>query len=575
MRKIVIQSMLIVAAIWFVSEFVLRSIGISSPPSIYYEGFKEDEFQFIYRDIYKPIYHKECEKGEWFYVRQKDRFNCERFSAVKLLDKFRIFILGGSVAKSWETAKLEEMFNKLSIDKKAEIINCAMGGFDAYRTALIAKEILQYEPDLIIVLSGNNEFYDQVKINFGLYNINAFFRKSWLYGTIQDFFLAKLWLGCRGGKDRFVGYEKYIRQIAKMSKEKEVPLILCTLPFNFKDYPPIILPNETEFLDESYVSATFLLERGQYLEAANVFKQYLNERPASVLGAYYLGKTYEKLKDYQAAKKYYLQAVDLSADRWASANSSSNKIIRQICREEEVGWADLEHAFMEIAEYGLVGREQLLDNCHWWLDHYLLVAQVVLKTMLKNKLIYSEEIVHTKTANAAFLSSRLKFLSLEERGKRQEDEGLLYTMIWEVICYKGKYYSETALAYCETIYKMNPALLWGIQFQENLIAETIVELENYDIVQFLAEADFNLYWYKIFSHIGETYRRMGLYNEALSYYNKAAVLVSVKNGYLPYLGQALAYYAMGEKQKAIKNITLAQKISNNKLIANYRKILGL
>ncbi|MFH2144662.1 MAG: hypothetical protein ABII75_01345 [Candidatus Omnitrophota bacterium] len=575
MRRIIIQSILIVAAICCFGEFALRIRGIPISSSMYYEGFKQEEFEFVYIDIYKPIYKKEYEKGKWFYVRQKDRFNCEKFPVFKSPDKSRIFILGGSVAKSWETEKFEEMFNKLFIGKKAEIINCGMGGFDAYRTALIAKEVLQYEPDLIIVLSGNNEFYEQAKVNPTVYNINSFLRKSWLYSTVQDLFLAKLLSEPRNGKDRRVGYEKHIRQIAKMAKRGKVPLVLCTMPFNFKDYPPVILPNEPEFSDELYISATFLLERGRYLEAASVFKQYLMRCPASVLGNYYLGKTYEKIKDYEAAKEYYLLAVDLSANRWASANPSSNEIIRQICREEEIGLADLENAFMDIAEQGLIGREQLLDNCHWWLDHYLLVAQVVLRTALKNKLIYSEEIVHAKTVNAAFLSSRPKFLSLKERGQRQEDEGLLYTMIWEAMGYEGKYYSETVLAYCETIYKMNPALLWDIQSQENLIAEAIIELENYDIVQFLAEADFNLYWYKIFSHIGEAYRRMGLYNEALSYYNRAAVLVSVKNGYLPYLGQALAYYALGEKQNAIKNITLAQKISNNKLIASYKKILGL
>ena len=36
------------------------------------------------------------------------------------------------------------------------MISCGMGGYDSYRDAMVQREILDYQPDAIVVMSGSN-----------------------------------------------------------------------------------------------------------------------------------------------------------------------------------------------------------------------------------------------------------------------------------------------------------------------------------------------------------------------------------------------------------------------------------
>ena len=78
-------------------------------------------------------------------------------------------------------------------------------------------------------------------------------------------------------------------------------------------------------------------------------------------------------------------------------------------------------------------------------------------------------------------------------------------------------------------------------------------------------------------HIGETYRRLGLYKESLSYFNRAISLD--KNDYFPYLGKALIYHVAGDRRKCLENIQRAEEFSqdserNQLEVKIYKEIFG-
>ncbi len=66
----------------------------------------------------------------------------------------RIFIVGESVAglMYWQIPLVKKSI------KNAEIINCGMGAYDSGRILDVFREAMDYAPDLMVLLSGNNEW---------------------------------------------------------------------------------------------------------------------------------------------------------------------------------------------------------------------------------------------------------------------------------------------------------------------------------------------------------------------------------------------------------------------------------
>jgi tetratricopeptide (TPR) repeat protein len=80
------------------------------------------------------------------------------------------------------------------------------------------------------------------------------------------------------------------------------------------------------------------------------------------------------------------------------------------------------------------------------------------------------------------------------------------------------------------------------------------------------------YWPDVLYYIGETYRRLGLYDKSLTYFNESIVLDG--NDYRPYLGLALTYNALGKRQKTHDNIVRAEELTGNLEVKYYKEILG-
>ena len=105
------------------------------------------------------------------YVLDPDRetfFRPESFAAHKGAREFRIFCLGGSTVQGRPyaietsfTTWLELSLQAAAPDRQWEVVNCGGVSYASYRLAPILSEILNYQPDLIIVYTGHNEFLEE------------------------------------------------------------------------------------------------------------------------------------------------------------------------------------------------------------------------------------------------------------------------------------------------------------------------------------------------------------------------------------------------------------------------------
>lgn len=94
-------------------------------------------------------------------------FNPQTFQAVKPAGSKRIFCLGGSTTYGhpWDDATsyprwLREMLNQQNAGASWEVVNCGGISYASYRLAWLTDELLQYQPDVLIVHTGHNEFLE-------------------------------------------------------------------------------------------------------------------------------------------------------------------------------------------------------------------------------------------------------------------------------------------------------------------------------------------------------------------------------------------------------------------------------
>jgi len=547
------------------------------------------QFKYKYVDIYKRFFEKLYKGNRIFYktVPEKSLYDNNRieFPATKDHDTLRVFILGGSVAGDFFKFPLGTFLKSLIPDKNFEIINCGLGSYDSYRVYLVAREIVSYYPDLVIVISGNNENYDRYKINLTVYYINKFLRKFWIYRNLQEYlanWIKKHKPDYSTVREKHLRiYEKNIRAITRLLHAKDVPLILCTLPSNFKDCPPGgELP-----VDKQLLLSCFLLENKDYYGAVKGFQKFLTENsnePDNRLSLYFLGRAYEGIKDYSKAKEYYLKARDLGFATDGAGNTS-NEIIRQICLDEKVILADFEKLFMQVSPFGLSGRNLFSDYCHLHPPSYLLFAECIIQAIFENKKLCLNLFGETKKMPE----------SLSSLGKQCDflHDGDIYLMVWTTVwrVFEEGFleidsngidclYSEQTCSYLETLYLMDPDMLWKLQFMKADIVDEFSRnpwIKEFFVVKYKAYPQ--RFWARLFYYVGETYRRLGEYHKALILFDKSISM----NGsdYHPYLGKALTCHALGEPHKIVQeNLDRAEKVSEygQKLaIKYYKEILGL
>ena len=93
-------------------------------------------------------------------------FRGAEFSQIKSDDTYRIFIVGGSTAFGTGSTSdsttipgfLQDKFDTNPLPKKIEVINAGISGlFSGTEVGLIKQQILDFEPDMLVIYDGWND----------------------------------------------------------------------------------------------------------------------------------------------------------------------------------------------------------------------------------------------------------------------------------------------------------------------------------------------------------------------------------------------------------------------------------
>ena len=338
---------------------------------------------------------------------------------------FRVISVGGSSTYGWgclDPAKdcfsnqFELRLKELEMTKQIESINAGGIGYGSFRVAVLMREITQYNPDLILVYCGHNEFWEYPIYEKVFGEISNFERiKNWLeysllYNFLRDFMLESnknfkipnLFKGSyeifdqskyRLAKERF---RENIRAIIQTAKDIDCPIILSTLPANLKVDPTV----KTDWLwDASHHLIT--LEKVEMEKWESLFneglREYKNENytqalihldSASKIDStfanlmYFEALCYEQLGQYTKAHRSYWKHIDFSRRLIVQ---DFNLVIQMVCEEEGVTCVDAVSLFEQESSNGIPGYNLFVDSMHPNREGHQLLAGAYLEAFIKTQ----------------------------------------------------------------------------------------------------------------------------------------------------------------------------------------------
>lgn len=335
----------------------------------------------------------------------------------------RIFILGSSAALGDPNPSfgfgriLEKMLHARYPQIRFEIINTAMTAINSHAVLPIASECLTKQPDLFVLYMGNNE----VAGPFGAgsvvtpYASNLFFIRAqlsllnWKVGQwIQnltdrpDSNAAQP----QQGKDMEVFSEKnYVRfddprlqnvyshfqsnldAIVSECVKAGVPLLICTLGTNLKDFPPLASLHDPQLSGDRLNTWNALYQKGieaenekRFSDATDFFlhAETIDARYAEL--NYRLGRCALQQENYQAAKEYFLRARDMDAFRFR-ADTEINRILRTSASNREttrIYSVDVENILEASSENQIPGGDLFYKHVYLTFHGNYLVARSLL-----------------------------------------------------------------------------------------------------------------------------------------------------------------------------------------------------
>lgn len=489
-------------------------------------------YRYSHLDIHEPYFKREgLGGGKARYDVARPESQAKAFEDPKPQGGRRVFIVGGSVVLPFAHAGGElfkALFARALPGAPLQLVSCGMGGYDSWRDSLVAEEIVRYSPDLVVVLSGNNEYYAEFVPFPRLALMTRALRRLWLFRLLQERLASKPKEGAPWDPDRRLArarrFEANLRAMVRAAKSRKVPIVLCTLPANLRDSAPTGGPIRLPLEDHDFFLAWAKYDAGAYAAAEKAFSSFSAKQPAEAFAHFYRAKSLDRLgRRAQAAEEYRL-AADAN-DPGERTSPARNAIIRRVAKEEGALLADLERAFSAAAPAGVPGREMFRDPCHFRVPFYALASSVILEAWTG------------KTVSPDGVSAPGADPSVE----RAE---IVYSAIAKSFTAPQNALWDEAVNMFQVSLETDPKLVESVVWSDARLAEVF---DKPWFAEFKT-ADLGPLRHQVMIHLAEAYRRMGRPQAALRCYDAAER--SKPGGYQAALGRAVTLARLGRKAES-------------------------
>lgn len=418
-------------------ELILRGIGVGKP-----EQYNDP---FVGFDKVQPLFVLN-ENEQQYEVAQPRRtfFRNDTFAARKGANEYRIFVLGGSTVQGrpWGietsfTSWLELSLNAASPETHWQVVNCGGISYASYRLTLILKEVLQYEPDLIILCTGHNEFledrtYKHIKnapeiltwsqrrlSRFRTYNL----MRSGIIQLLEGESIAaeepKLSSEVDARLDWKGEYAKYhhddewhrgvmqhfdasVRGMISLCQDAEVPIILVAPVSNLEwapfksEHKPGLTPTEIQKVDQVLQGA-----RKHWPPPPGLEPEELQRRELAAHEAYQRaiaiderfaklhfeqGHCYSSFGAYNEAKQAFLRAQDEDVVPLRMLEPMRDQL-HVIASETNTPFLDAQNLFEQLSPNGIPGENLFVDHVHPTVEGHQKIARALLDVLVEEDLL--------------------------------------------------------------------------------------------------------------------------------------------------------------------------------------------
>lgn len=324
-----------------------------------------------------------------------------------------IFVLGGSTVqgrpfapKTAFPAWAECLLNDSANGSRVRVVNCGGVSFASYRLRQIVPELLTYDPDMIVIATGHNEFLED----------HTYFRSTRAasrLGTVVDAIqqlktvslLRRIFASdaktqtseqvpivnheVKAKLDNEAGYETYhydadwhqavleqfersLEDMIGLCGKANVPVIVVELASNSRDCAPFKsehAPTVSEQSRAAWVESMEEAEKAIDLEkwdsAIPFLQKAIECSPEYALAHFRLARCFRATQDIPRAKQHYQLAVDHDVCP-LRMKSTLHQSLRDICDQHSIPRLDCNDVLSDLSgdKSGTFGFELFLDHVH-------------------------------------------------------------------------------------------------------------------------------------------------------------------------------------------------------------------
>lgn len=367
-------------------------------------------------------------------ARSREPFFCEQeFAVEKPKNEFRFFCFGGSTVHGhpyqWQTAFpkwLEMELGAIDPARKFKSVNCGGVSYASYRLAPIVREVLEYQPDLVVVATGENEFledrtYQSLKGRSGfvawaqdaaysLRIVNVV--RGWVYARKKGGVDARpsqqdLQQEVQPKLDEESGYASYhrdddwhaqvlaqfedsIRGMIRDCRKAGVPIVLLKLGSNLRDCPPfksehrlgLSAAQESEWVNAFDAGTKAEDKHANKEDPPGLTKALEFYRKAEALDREYalldyrIARVCDRLGQKGEAKQYFERArdQDICPLRLPGVHAAA---LEKISADTKTPLVDVARVLAAKCPDAIPGNDTYLDHVHPTIRGHQLMAQAI------------------------------------------------------------------------------------------------------------------------------------------------------------------------------------------------------
>lgn len=373
-------------------------------------------------------------KRYFYQVSNVPRSITDYFDAEKQPHTFRIFVQGGSSGAGYPfyyggafSRMLQQRLAHTFPDRKIEVINTSMAAVNSFTLLDLAKDIVAYEPDAVLIYAGHNEYYGALGVGSAeslgrlpfMTNLYLHLRDlRTVQGLRAVLAQAAVLLGGRSAgelpgntlMERMVGeqsisyasdlyalgkrqFEANLNSLLAFYEHHNIPVFIGTLASNERFRPfisDVSNPNNASTWQEAYQAGLQAASQGDTTKAFAALRRAITIDDAAANAYYAQGRIYEAMQRYPQAHEHYLASKDRDQLRFR-APEVFNTVIREAAAQHGAILVETQAELRDASPSGIIGDNLMLEHLHPNLEGYFLIADAFYEALHDANLIGSWE----------------------------------------------------------------------------------------------------------------------------------------------------------------------------------------